>query len=190
MGWANVVVIDTDGEYQLEASEYNNTVYKITRNFPEDEYLLLENRQPIGYDSKIQQGGIAVYHVDDTAIGQRHCGMPAQEGWPENGAHYQVALLEASGNYSLEEGLNDGSAGDLWHANSALHELGPGWGGYVFPNTDSYRDGNITETGIRLYDFSASGNIMSFRVAGVSQPTSAPSPDTLESTLENVVSIS
>ena len=193
LGWANAVVLDQDGEYELEASEYNNTVYKITRNFPEGEYLLLENRQPIGYDSKIEQGGIAIYHVDDTAVGQRHLGMPAQEGWPENGSHYQVALLEASGRYDLEENL-DVNAGVLWSDNSTLSELGPGYGGYVNPNTDSYRGGNITQTGIRIYDFSASGNIMTFKVAGVSQPSPAPSTDTLESipadTLEDVVSIS
>ena len=147
-------------------------MYKITSGFQEGEYLLLENRLPIGYDSKLPEGGIAIYHVDERAKGQRKSGYPEQEGWPENGLHYKVALLPADGNFYLEEGVDQGHEGDLWHAGSVLQELGPG--SDAFPNTDSYHDGVITPTGIRIYDFSAGDVTMTFKVEGLMGQDDAP----------------
>lgn len=167
LGWDVAEVIETDGTYELEAAAYNNKVFKITAGFQEGEYLLLENRQPVGYDSKLPEGGIAIYHVDEHARGQRKCGFPEQPGWPQNGFHYKVALLPADGNFYLEEGVDQGHEGDLWHAGSVLQELGPGPD--AFPNSDSYRDGVITPTGIRIYDFSVSDVTMTFTVGGLGE---------------------
>mmetsp|Transcript_25714 Transcript_25714/g.46545 ORF Transcript_25714/g.46545 Transcript_25714/m.46545 type:complete len:577 (-) Transcript_25714:313-2043(-) len=170
LGWATADLIDADGTYELEAATSTGIkIYKITHGFPnpEKEYLLLENRQQIAYDSKIKHGGIAIYHVDETARGQQDCGFPSQPGWPENGNHYKVALLSASGVYDLEENINAGDEGDLWHANTALKELGPGPN--VFPNTDYYEKATkeVGRTGIRIFGFSESGILMSFSVEGL-----------------------
>ncbi|KAL7527187.1 hypothetical protein ACHAXR_001842, partial [Thalassiosira sp. AJA248-18] len=178
LGWATAELIDKDGIYELEASLSSSafTVYKITHGFPDGEYLLLENRQPLGYDSKINgSGGIAVYHIDGNTKGQRHRGYPSQDEWPQNGNHYKVALLAADGGYDLEQGINQGDQGDLWHAGSKLKELGPGLD-HFSGDTDTYQGGSVKATGIRIFGFSASGNVMSFQIEGLPAlpPTLSP----------------
>lgn len=175
-GWANALVIGEDGRYELEASTTSNTVLKITHGFPSGEYLLLENRQPNSFDSKIKQGGIAIYKVDENVDDQRSRGFPGQEGWPSNGKHYKVALLGADGSFDLEVGKNQADDGDLWHAFSKLRELKPGNSAY--PNTDSYQNGHIRQSGLRIFDFTQSSNKMRFRVEGIPsmpEPTKSPS---------------
>ena len=47
-----------------------------------------------------------------------------------------VAILAKDGNYDLEKGNNNGDAGDMWLPGDFL---GPGMGGIVYPNTDTYQ---------------------------------------------------
>ena len=172
VGWVTPTVIDLDGTYELENSETSDKVYRIDSGFPEGEYLLLENRQPDGFDSEIPHGGIAIWHIDEKAS-QNSRGHPGQDSWPENGQHYRIALLPADGNYDLEKGVNQGDAHDLWHKSSTNVELKAG--GDKYPNTDSYQDGLVTETGIRIYDFSSSKGKMSFKVEGLPKRTTEAS---------------
>ena len=98
LGWTDVQVIEKDGTYRLQYSATSNIVYKIVAGYPSGEYLLIENRQPVSYDSKMNgKGGLAIYHIDEKADGQSHSGYPSQSNWPRNGRHYQVALLPADG---------------------------------------------------------------------------------------------
>jgi hypothetical protein len=123
---------------------------------------------------------LVIYHVDEQAGLQNARGYPGQEGWPENGNHYRVAVMQADGLYDLEELRNEGDEGDLFVAGRSL---GPG-GGSTYPNTDSYQSGTIVSTGISITDISASGRRMSFRVTGLQpgetvdtpQPSPGPSP--------------
>ncbi|KAL7469418.1 hypothetical protein ACHAXS_009673 [Conticribra weissflogii] len=179
VGWATPILLENDGTYSIEASSTSPIVYKITEGFPEGEYLLLENRQPQGFDEEIPHGGIAIWHIDDHLNSQDDRGYPNQPQWPYNGKHYQVALLSADGKYDFEKGVNQGDADDLWHADSKEKELKPGSNQY--PNTDTYQDGNVSETKIRIFGFSPSGDVMTFSVEGfekgkktTSQPTSSP----------------
>lgn len=172
LGWATTELIEQDGTFEAPVSNPTSPykVFKITHGFKDGEYLLLENRQPLGYDSKIPHGGIAIYHVDENQKSQKDRGYPSQEGWPQNGKHYKVALLEASGKFNLEEAVNQGDEGDLWHAGSTLKELIPGNGQY--PNTDSYQ-GGVVGTGVRIFGFSDSGAMMTFQVEGLLQGQTA-----------------
>ncbi len=183
VGWANVVEIG-NGTYDIEASWKSNVVYKLSAGFPEGEYLLIENRQPHSYDEKLPGGvgGLAIWHIDDTAKLQNNPGFPKMEEtrtgyFPENSYHYQVALLSPDGNYDLEMGTNQGDDGDLWSASSNRTELTPGPN--VFPNTDTYQGGIIEPTGIKIFNLSASGEKMTFSVEGVkmSVVTSEPAED-------------
>ena len=166
LGWAKVEVIAYDGTYQIESSATSNKVYKIEAGYPEGEYLLIENRQPTGYDVKMEGGGLAVYHIDDKADAQNNRGYPSTHSdWPMNGKHYQVALLAADGRYDLERGTNEGDSGDLWHFGSELKELRSGSASH--PNSDSYQYGSVKPTGVRIYGFGFSGESMTFRVDGL-----------------------
>ena len=177
VNWATVITITTNGQYELQDSTSSNVIYKVTHGYPDGEYLLIENRQPIGYDSKIiGSGGIAIYHIDDNvSTGQSTRGYPGidNNSWPQNGKHYQVSLLSPDGNYDLERGINQGDDTDLWSSSSystsatnvLMTELKGGSDQY--PNTDTYQEGIVIETGIRIYDFSVSDAVMTFRIDGL-----------------------
>ncbi len=154
LGWVTPTVI-TPGAYSLEAAERSPTVYRIDRGYAPGEYLLVENRQPDRFDARIPQGGLAVWHIDEAADFNGE-GYPGQYGWPENGLHYRVALLQADGSFGLENGWNRGDSGDLYHAGS--NELRPD----TLPSTDSYQYGRILETGNELIEISGAGAVMDF----------------------------
>jgi len=114
-----------------------------------------------------------IYHVDENTggNGNRVRGGPFLEGWPGNGAHYKVALLQADGKYELEQGLNQGHMDDFWKAGDVL---GPGNGeteatsNGTYPNTDSYMGGNIVVTGLQIDQFQETeSGLWSFRVSNL-----------------------
>ena len=168
--WNDIKTIKSDGLYTLKPAATTVQAYRIDLNeggtYPE--YLLIENRQRLAYDVNLFTGGLVIYHVDDFADLQSARGYPGQDGWPGNGNHYQVAVLPKDGLYELERGINDGDAGDMWKPGDIL---GPGMGGTVFPNTDSYQFGDIRETGIEIEVISQDGYDVTFRIGGFGENT-------------------
>ena len=96
------------GAHVAPQVETSPTVFWIDNGYPPGEYLLLENRQPTGFDSVIPQGGLAIWHVDEAKGGlatndpNGDEGYPGQGGWPGNGNHYRNALLQADDDYDLD----------------------------------------------------------------------------------------
>ena len=167
LGWLEPTVISKSKVYQIPSSYDNPIVYKIEEGYPEGEYLLIENRQPKGHDEKMPQGGLLIWHIDEKAMIDTE-GFPEQEGWPQNGNHYRVALLQADGNYNLERGQNYGDKLDVFHGGeNGVHSIGPSGtsNGKIFPNTNSYQAGNVQYTGHLISEISASGDIMTFRLS-------------------------
>jgi len=189
IGILNPIEIKEDGVHTARASALHPDVYKISSPYPPGEYLLIENRQPVLSDLYLwQPGGIVIYHVDENTggNGNRERGGPFLEGWPGNGAHYKVALLQADGKYELEQGLNNGHTDDFWKKRDVL---GPGNGEKVatssgtYPNTDSYAGGEIIVTGLQIDQFQEMHTgVWSFRVSNLTplakkQPSAeTPSP--------------
>ncbi|MEW5757494.1 MAG: M6 family metalloprotease domain-containing protein [Pseudomonadota bacterium] len=163
MGWIVPATITANGNYVLPAVESSASVYLINRGYNSGEYLLVENRQPTGFDLKMPQGGLAIWHIDDSLADYSNEGYPGQPGWPTNGKHYRVALLQADGAYDLEHGYDSGDDKDLWHA-GFKYEIGPYANPVTgpFPNTDTYQGGAVTQTGNRIYNISTSASTMSF----------------------------
>eukprot|EP00993_Chasmostoma_nieuportense_P004016 NODE_46_length_3754_cov_28.788530_g42_i0.p1 GENE.NODE_46_length_3754_cov_28.788530_g42_i0~~NODE_46_length_3754_cov_28.788530_g42_i0.p1 ORF type:complete len:1190 (-),score=215.05 NODE_46_length_3754_cov_28.788530_g42_i0:177-3746(-) len=153
LGWVEPTVI-LPGTYSIPALETHPVAYRIDANFPAGEYLLIENRQAIGLDALLPQGGLAIYHIDERAEFD-HQSYPGQPNFPD--PHYQVALLQADGLYHLEKELNQGDAGDLWHGGGA-HTLNP----FTVPNTQGYQTGKFVNSGVTIMDISVSGTTMSF----------------------------
>lgn len=156
LGWVTPTLLSTPGTYSVPQVESAPVIYRIDANYPTDEYLLIENRQPTGFDGAIPQGGLAIWHIDDQA-GYNTEGYPGQGGWPFNGNHYRVALLQADGNYDLEKGNNRGDSGDAYHGNG-VSVIAP----YTVPDTDAYQQGSVGATGNILSGISVSGATMSF----------------------------
>ena len=82
----------------------------------------------------------------------------------------------------METGESKGDDGDFWRDGM---EIGPGrvetvasvdvsTNNAIYPNTNSYINGIIGQTGIRIYDISASGDVMSFSVEGLSDDLTLP----------------
>jgi len=171
LGWLAPTTLEVRGDYSLRRSWEYPDVYKI-RLGSASEYLLIENRQPGSYDVLLPQGGLAVWHVDDdmSQFANSLEGYPGQLGWPENGKHYQVALLQADGKYDLERGRNRGDYSDLFRydryfgvdhlspSNSSDPKLGP------FPNTDSYRKGSVGRTNHFITGVSGKGESHVYRM--------------------------
>jgi len=157
LGWVNPNVINSNGTYTVPQVETNPTIYKIVDGYPSGEYLLVENRQPIGFESIIPQGGLAIWHIDENKSNNNQEGYPDQTGWPANGNHYKVALLQADGDYDLEENRNRGDSGDVYHLDG-VSTIGQ----TTTPNTNAYQDGVIIETGNLISDISVSGATMTF----------------------------
>lgn len=171
LGWVNPIEITANGHYYIGSSANVPQVYVIRKGFAKGEFILIENRQPEGYDSQLEGGGIAIWHIDEYANNKR--GFLGQAGYPQNGNHYVVALLQADGEQDLERGVNNGDKGDLWHKYSEFTVLGPSSATgsdedeYIVPNTDSNLNGNVTISGIWIHDFSVAGEYMSFTVHGL-----------------------
>lgn len=159
--------ITTSGDYTLSASATTPTIFIINKGFPNGEYLLIENRQPVGFDTQIGAGGLAIYHIDESKgdFDWSTEGYPGREGWPTNGNHYRVSVLQADGLYDLEKGANRGDFGDLWVLNSVLSPT-------TVPNTNAYQAGYISNTDISIRVISGSQANMTFRV-DFEQPTCA-----------------
>lgn len=164
LGWSTPTVLAAPGNYVLQASENANEYYRIDQGYPPGEYLLIENRQPAEFDAAMPQGGLAIWHIDESADDVTE-GYPGQSGWPGNGRHYRVSLLQADGNYDLELGNNRGDGGDVFRAGAVDGISKDGTSGSPsnsFPDTDSYQSGYIIATNNAIDNISASATSMSF----------------------------
>eukprot|EP00531_Pseudo-nitzschia_arenysensis_P006651 CAMPEP_0116130280 /NCGR_PEP_ID=MMETSP0329-20121206/8379_1 /TAXON_ID=697910 /ORGANISM="Pseudo-nitzschia arenysensis, Strain B593" /LENGTH=785 /DNA_ID=CAMNT_0003624615 /DNA_START=130 /DNA_END=2487 /DNA_ORIENTATION=- len=174
------IEITQSGTYTARASNDYPDIYAIKRGYPEGEMLLLENRQKKGHDATLPTGGMLIFKIDGTKYynGNKKHGFPGQvnapedgQSWPSNGLHYPIALLQADGDYDLEQAFNNGDSGDFYR--TPTQRLGPGNGELVstdagtYPNTDSYVDGEIKVTGTVIDNFQetpAGSGIFTFRV--------------------------
>jgi hypothetical protein len=140
----------------------HSQVIKISSGFPEGEYLLVENRQPLGFDRKVPDGGLVIFHIDEKAASFTQ-GYPGQKDWPTNGKHYQIAVLQADGAYELEQKINRGGGNDTFrkgYIDSLLPSTNVNSG--PFPNTDAYQGGKVYPTTNAITSISRSNTDMSF----------------------------
>lgn len=100
-----------------------------------------------------------IWHIDTMKDDNLEEGFPGQYGWPENNKHYKVALLGADGSYHLEKGGNPGDAGDVFQDGSGLDSSTDS-----FPNTASYQNGVLMETGIQIKNIRSDGENMLFDI--------------------------
>jgi len=107
-GWATVTNVTTNGPLTVHAVESSHAIYRLwTSGGSGSEYFLLENRQPVGYDTALPGSGLLMWHIDETQPGNTD----------EN--HYKVGLLQADGNRDLELNHNRGDAGDPFPGSAA-----------------------------------------------------------------------
>ncbi|MEM4729132.1 MAG: M6 family metalloprotease domain-containing protein [Thermoplasmata archaeon] len=150
LGWVSPTVVNSDSQgLEAKRAEDNAVVYKVWVNFSNKEYFLIENRQQTGFDASLPGNGLLIWHVNDSA--------------PNNNrdAYRLVDLEEADDNNKASDPT------DPWKSNAT------GFTPTSSPNTNDYSGKN---TGIRIYNISASGNTMTFDVDLGNSPPSAPTP--------------
>jgi len=109
LGVADVVNVTSEGDYAVPSVEESGTIYRLwTDGLEGEEYFLLENRRPIGYDAALPGWGILLWHVDD-AVGSND--FQWYPGYTSSG-HYHVALEQADGLWELEQAQGYGDAED------------------------------------------------------------------------------
>lgn len=160
LGWMTPTVLNAPGSYSLPRAATSPAAFRINNGYPSGEYLLVENRQPFGFESTMPQGGLAIWHIDENKSGNTDEGYPGQTGWPGNNRHYKVALLQADGLFDLERGNNRGDAGDVYHG-AGVSEISHN----TTPNTDAYQNGVVMNTGNRIFAISGEGATMTFSYA-------------------------
>ncbi len=159
------------GASMAQQIETNANLYLLDSGYPQGEYVLIENRQQVGFDSALPQGGLAIWHVDEGKGSFTNDdpntdeGYPGQGGWPTNGSHYRVALLQADGNFDLEQGSGRGDSGDVYRSGFATSLTSA-----TNPDSNAYQNGVIFANGNRVQSIGASSASMSFVHSNTGSP--------------------
>jgi M6 family metalloprotease-like protein len=144
-GWATTTLLTTP-QTLVSVPSNSNTIYKYEHPSLANEYYLFENRQQAGRDSGIPDAGLAIWHIDTEGNNSN------QEMTPES--HYLVTLVQADGNWDLENNVNYGDITDLW-SEPVFVDCTP----FTNPNTNWW-DGSAS--GLFASNISASANPMTF----------------------------
>ena len=147
-GWADVSY-PAGYENSLSVPSTGNVVYKFDHPTAPNEYYLIENRQRSGRDAAIPDHGLAIWHVDENGNNNNQQQTPA--------LHYEVTLVQADGDWDLENHRNYGDGGDLYAA-SLYTECSP----LTYPDT-GWWDGS--ESDYYFMNISSSGATMTFDFA-------------------------
>jgi immune inhibitor A len=142
LGWIDPVVQTTNETgASIPRVEDNAVAYQLwTNGAIGTEYFLLENRQPVGFDSALDGDGLLLYHVDEMA-------------YQTNDWHPMVMVEQADGYWDLQYAYNSGDAGDPYPGTSDNRTADSN----TTPDTRSYAG---AETGVSIQTISDSAATM------------------------------
>ena len=153
MGWLEPVVLSSD-EISLNIPQVETNPYAV--KIWEDDYFwsryfLVENRQPVGFDSDLEGPGLIIYHVDEN----RRYGSYRFSSGPANDdeTHKLVDVEEADGLDDMDNEVNRGDAGDPFPGTSNNFTFNDN----CYPSASRYDN---TETGIAIFNISSSDSLM------------------------------
>ena len=153
MGWLEPVVLSSD-EISLNIPQVETNPYAV--KIWEDDYFwsryfLVENRQPVGFDSDLEGPGLIIYHVDEN----RRYGSYRFSSGPANDdeTHKLVDVEEADGLDDMDNEVNRGDAGDPFLGTSNNFTFNDN----SYPSASRYDN---TETGIAIFNISNSDSLM------------------------------
>ena len=109
LGISSPVNITSSGYHDIPSVEMSGIIYRLwTNGSGGNEYFLVENRRPIGYDSALPGWGVLIWHVDDAISSNNNQWYPGYTSY----GHYHVALEQADGLWELEQNQNYGDQED------------------------------------------------------------------------------
>lgn len=134
------VVSENVTQATIPAVEANPTAYILwDGGTPGNEYFMVENRQPVGYDAYLPGHGLLIWHVDDEmntswypndeeCLSLYNCDCATN--------HYLLALEQADGLLQLEKRISHGDAGDPYPGATGNRAFTL----YAIPNSSGYRE--------------------------------------------------
>ena len=146
-GWCTrVVSLNNPGTFEAAHGDFT-TVHKYKLDDLPNEYFLVENRFRAGLDASLPASGLAVYHCDTMGSNEWQQATPTK--------HYQCGLLQADGNFHLENGTNNGDRSDLFasQAGTAL----------AYGTNPSSQRWDRSDSGLKVAEIGAPGDKISFR---------------------------
>ena len=146
-GWVSVDNRTTNGAVTIPDVKDSNTVLRLWKDGgPGNEYFLVENRQRNRFDASLPNGGLLIWHIDDSVSTNT------------NESHYKVALMQADAKRDLELDHNRGDGGDSYPGSSGNSSFSK----TTNPNSKSYSG---VDTCVSVTAISASGPVMTANVA-------------------------
>ncbi len=171
LGWINEIPVTTSQTVTAGPIELSDSAFVVPiAGTPDNEFFLLENRQPIGSDSMMYGPGLMVYHVDTVLINSRLMFNNVNAVNPHG-----LWVVEADGNHSLyctfgSACWNRGDAGDPYPGTSNNTVLGFGTNPASTTNAGAYA-GVVVDSIRQVAPFGA----MAFRVTFRGVTTVKPS---------------
>jgi len=130
LGWQTPTIIQSVGGYSILNASQNNVSYRI--NTPHsNEYFLIENRQPIGFDAALPGTGLAIWHINTDKTSTSHISANDVNNIVDLKG---VDLEEADGLNQLDAQINRGNMGDLYPGLSCNHTFNEN----STPNSSTY----------------------------------------------------
>ena len=151
-------------------------VYKLLSGSPSSgEYFLVENRQKTGFDAGLPGSGLLIWHIDGNTIASKSLTNEVNDSecYPPLSCstdHYGVALVQADGQWSLEQNINMGDAGDPYSGSNNAS-----FSDNSYPNSKLY---NGNESNVSITNISTTGSTMTatMSVTGTTIPTPTTTP--------------
>ena len=166
LGWITPVQITgTQLLAPIPQAETNPAAYKLwTAGTAQNEYFLVENRQRVGFDALLPATGLYIWHIDTL-------GNNANQWYPGLAAarHYQVALEQADGLWSMEHNIDWGEGRDTFPGLLNRRAFNT----TTTPNSAAYLTGS---THISVSRITKSAALMRADLSVVNRPPNRPGP--------------
>ncbi len=166
LGWANVMTLAPDsdlGVITLDPVETTGDLIRINASDGSGDYVLLENRQPTGFDVNLFSPGLLVWQIDENMVSSR---------WNSNSVNSSserlgVWLRQADGENDLALGTQRGDSGDPFPGSSGQDRFTAGSVPAAFTYDGLNGEDGVPPglaSGITLLDIQQVGEQMQFRV--------------------------
>lgn len=111
--WIEPEIINEKEKYLIiNPIEKGGLIYRINLSQNCEKYILIENRQKIGFDSDLPTEGFLIYFIDETMKNNSYAYSPFSE--TSNKGNYKVSILQKDNLYELERGKDFGDEGDTF----------------------------------------------------------------------------
>ena len=166
-GWVEPQLLPSAGGTVTVRNNHTD-VWKYENPNDPSEYYLIENRQRSGRDASIKGSGILIWRCYEW--GDNCYPDPASylSGFA-SGVYrwnYELSLEQADGDYDIERGSGSGDAYDTWYkGNSYYKSTGGQKGVFSDGSLPTAKWVDASDSGLKLSNFSANGDTMTFDVA-------------------------